>query len=46
MHAPDAAACMKSYPQSRSFAGLLIDDDEDRVVRTVLVGMLREMERK
>ena len=29
-----------SYPQSRSFAELLIDAEEDRVVRAVLVGML------
>jgi hypothetical protein len=34
-----------SYPQSRAFAELLIDAEEDRVVRAVLVGMLREMER-
>ena len=31
-----------SYPQSRSFAELLIDCEEDRVMRAVLVGMLRE----
>jgi hypothetical protein len=34
-----------SYPQSREFAELLIDCEEDRVLRAVLVGMLREMER-
>ena len=34
-----------SYPQSRSFAELLIDAEEDRVVRAVLVGMLREADR-
>ena len=33
-----------SYPQSRSFAELLIDCEEDRVVRAVLVRMLREMD--
>jgi hypothetical protein len=33
------------YPQSREFAELLIDCEEDRTLRTVLVGMLREMER-
>jgi hypothetical protein len=30
------------YPESRAFAELLIDAEEDRVVRAVLVGMLRE----
>jgi hypothetical protein len=28
-----------SYPQSRSFAELLIDCEEDRMLRAVLVGM-------
>jgi hypothetical protein len=32
-----------SYPQSRTFAELLIDCEEDRVLRAVLVGMLREI---
>jgi hypothetical protein len=31
-----------SYPQSRTFAELLIDREEDRTLRAVLVGMLRE----
>jgi hypothetical protein len=31
-----------SYPQSRTFAELLIDCEEDRILRAVLVGMLRE----
>ena len=35
-----------SYPQSRSFAELLIDAEENRTLRAVLVGMLREMERR
>jgi hypothetical protein len=31
-----------SYPESRAFAELLIDRKEDRTLRAVLVGMLRE----
>jgi hypothetical protein len=34
-----------SYPESRAFAELLIDWEEDRTLRTLLVGMLREAER-
>jgi hypothetical protein len=34
-----------SYPQSREFAELLIHCEEDRTLRAVLVGMLREGER-
>jgi hypothetical protein len=34
------------YPESRAFAELLIDCEEDRVLRAVLVGMLREGERR
>jgi hypothetical protein len=29
------------YPESRNFAELLIDCEEDRALRAVLVGMLR-----
>ena len=35
-----------SYPQSRAFAELLIDCGEDRTLRAVLVGMLRESDRQ
>jgi hypothetical protein len=30
----------------RTFAELLIDCEEDRILRAVLVGMLRDMERR
>jgi hypothetical protein len=33
------------YPQSRSFAELLIDCEEDLTLRAALVGMLREADR-
>jgi hypothetical protein len=34
------------YPESRAFAELLIDCEEDRTLRVALVGMLREDERR
>jgi len=34
-----------SYSQSRAFAELLIDAEEDRTLRAVLIGMLRDIER-
>jgi hypothetical protein len=33
------------YPQSRAFVELLIDCEDDRTLRAVLVGMLRQTDR-
>ena len=41
----DAIGEFCSSPESRAFAELLIDCEEDRRLRAVLVGMLREAER-
>lgn len=35
-----------SYPESRAFAELLIDCEEDRTLQAVLVGMRREADEK
>ena len=34
-----------TYPESGTFAELLIDCEEDRTLRAVLIGMLREEQR-
>jgi len=44
----DRADAIGSYwgnPKTRTFAELLIDCEEDRILRAVLVGMLREADR-
>jgi hypothetical protein len=50
-HAPDFEGADRigefwSYPQSRTFAELLIDCEEDKAARAVVFGLLAKMERK
>jgi hypothetical protein len=41
----DSIGSYWANPKTRTFGGLLIDCEEDRTRRAVLVGMLREAER-
>jgi hypothetical protein len=41
----DRIGSYRGNPKARTFAELLMDCEEDRVLRAVLVGMLREAER-
>jgi len=46
LRAADRIGEFWGYPESRAFAELLMDCEEDRVLRAVLVGMLGEDERR
>jgi hypothetical protein len=41
---PTQSAPIGGNPTTRTFAELLIDCEEDRILRAVLVGMLREVD--
>ena len=41
----DAIGSCWAHPKTRTFAELLIDCEEDRMLRAVIVGMLREADR-